>query len=256
MHMLVSTLAEASGESQTYSIISKGPVLSAKYQDQLNLAVSTFLTPSQTSSVVDMLLDALSTIWGEHQSHATLPSNSQDGAGPPKKKRRLSVNIHPFAARFALITHFVVGTMRSLPMKALSADIIQNLAERVAQLKDDLVRPAIRALTVLGNGKQQPGANQDEIELVGIAMFKLAYASQTAGSIWEAIPNRPFDDLKEIGANLATIFESPHVLPELAVEIVSFLGFMHVAMFSLRYLLCLFRRGHSSSTFILFAFHS
>lgn len=204
-----------------------GPLFTAEYGHNLQRAVTTFLTPSQTVEVVQQMTNSLMGSWTAFTSGPTLKEAKKKKGekkrdGPLPAKAEMLEGRDP-AVSFALLCRLYSIVLPSIPLGSASAEAVQQIARSVFSLSSSLMGQT--ALTQLVDQvRSYPSQTSTQLALASILRLGYCIQRSLAGSLVAEDSKQQEEAPSEFplldSTYLPTLLDLDRLLPELRVEAV------------------------------------
>jgi len=225
------------------------PPLHLTFLTRLSRAIQTFMTESQAVPVVVFVMRYLREEWGRCEGVLEGSSKKdkekekekeEEGKPPKKKKRKSEVGVgmdvdqgsssSSSASASEQISPFCLGTrlaavvLTSLPLKSLSAPVLEDVMGKVEELREGFLGEAVRGV-VKGVKKSDPTSSSSSwgLEVALASFLRLLYALDTASGE-QRVREKLCKRLGEVG-------EGEGRGPEVKLEIVSVFSSCPLSLF-------------------------
>ena len=201
------------------------------YTNELSVAISRYLTPSQVVPTVEIIVKAVQDSWSPFNEIVSVRPNVHLNPRTPRaKKRRISGGANAgtttygpashamqAGARFASLLHVAVVTLLSVPVHTASRDALSTIKDSMLTLRDKVILPAITMTLSLSEDTHVNEPSQ----LATAAALRLAYSLQ-GSALWR-FDSPSTAGMENLGWRAELLLKADNTLPELRVEIVGFI---------------------------------
>lgn len=204
------------GAPAVYQRCHSGPLMDAAHLNTLSKAIYGFLTGTQASPTVRLVVDSLSQAWEQFYD----AKGVSDGNDEPPRKKRKSIGgsttvsqLDSFAIGLSLSARLSSIVISSLPLNSVPETTRQEIRESLSNLRNIFVSRSITK--TFKRIRKTDEANDWGLQVTATAFLRLRYALNAS----RYLTLDPSADSK-LSSKVQAILKSDGLLPELRVEIV------------------------------------